>query len=107
MVGKWGIYHTVYTENNKSVASTCNVCPQVIFKTDNTANLTDEHGKTFRLKWHQKSDTLQIENTINVSQMILEENNYLIHIKDTTEHYVEIELIMMNRGEKKILRKKI
>ncbi len=104
IVGEWGIYHTVYTQNGKSVASSCNVCPRVNFKNNNTADLTNGIGNVSEIGWEQIADTLIIRNGKN-KQSIINDGKYLIRPTKTKENFIEIELVMLNEGVMQVLRK--
>ncbi len=105
IIGDWGIFNTINIENDRSVSSRCNVCPRINFKPDNTADLTNGKGEVFKIRWKQNSDTLIIQSETQATQSIIEDNKYLIKITNTTNDFLEMELVVLNKSVKIILRK--
>ncbi len=70
IVGTWTVSSTEYEENyrksktetvKRTVTVKCNVCPEIIFKTDGTGTvLGDEEGKNF--VWNLDKNILKIQN---------------------------------------------
>jgi hypothetical protein len=107
LVGKWGIYSTIEFQNNDdSIATICNVCPEMIFAKDETGFIRRQNEKMLHFKWESGAGTLILKHSgsTNNGDNIIGDGNYKLIYKDK-KSFKEIALIDTFKDIKYILRK--